>query len=252
MRAYLPTNPYPRRAMALKYGGGIGRLGQEGNDTLDPSGFLDAPSGMLTNTDPIALVPSDLPTSLTPTVNYDPTVMYDMGPTPPPSLATSVVDSSGITWNCDSSGSCCDDNGNCQVGPPTPASDPANQAAATKVAALAQAAGGTYGAASAATIAAAAATQAAQIAAALSKAVTPSAGNTCPTGYVFGAVGQSIQIAPGVSTVGTGKCVPISGTPAGQWVSFATNTQIMVFAGVIIAALVVVPMLSGGGGRRRR
>jgi hypothetical protein len=55
---------------------------------------------------------------------------------------------------------------------------------------------------------------------------------TCPSGYQYM----------------TGACVPGSG----QWFSFATNTQVMLYGAVILGALIIVPALSGGGGRRRR
>ena len=55
---------------------------------------------------------------------------------------------------------------------------------------------------------------------------------TCPSGYQYM----------------TGVCVPVKG----QWFSFATNAQVMLYGAVILGALIIVPALSGGGGRRRR
>lgn len=97
---------------------------------------------------------------------------------------------------------------------------------------------------------------ASQIAAALAKAipaVTSSTGaKTCPAGYAYGAPGASVQIAPGVATAGTGTCLPVTGAATGQWFPFATNNQVMTFAGVVALVLVGVNLIPSGGGRRRR
>lgn len=101
----------------------------------------------------------------------------------------------------------------------------------------------------------ASANTAAQLAGALARAIAPNPGTTtCPPGYVYGAPGQSVQLAPGMSTVGTGRCVPISGLPGApgpQWVSFATNKQIITYGVVVVAALVLVNLIPSGGRRRR-
>jgi hypothetical protein len=74
---------------------------------------------------------------------------------------------------------------------------------------------------------------AAQIAAGLASGTVSAVPKTvCPSGYNYG-----------------GQCVP---SASSQWVSFATNNQVLVFGAVIIGALIIVPALSGGGGRRRR
>ena len=73
-------------------------------------------------------------------------------PTLTPGGNIPIVDSSGVTWNCDANGNCCDPSNDCQQGRPSIASSaptgassavvrsasPANQSAAQIVAALAQ------------------------------------------------------------------------------------------------------------------
>ncbi len=62
--------------------------------------------------------------------------------------------------------------------------------------------------------------------------------SSCPSGYKFSA----------------GPCVPgPAGSTPGQWVSFATNKQLITFGVVVVAGLLIVNLIpSGGGGRRRR
>lgn len=77
-------------------------------------------------------------------------------------------------------------------------------------------------------------TAAAQIATALSRAIAPTAGmfggtTSCPAGYVYGAPGASVQIAPGVATVGTGKCLP-STVPTGVIPGVSNTTLAYVVA----------------------
>ncbi len=86
-------------------------------------------------------------------------------------------------------------------------------------------------------------TAAAQIAAALTRALNPTSGifggapTSCPTGYVYGAPGQSVTIAPGVATVGTGKCLP-STVPTGI-VPGVSNTTL----GIAVVAVLFLFMM---------
>jgi hypothetical protein len=90
---------------------------------------------------------------------------------------------------------------------------------------------------------------AAQVAAALSKAITPIISATgvpsCPAGYAYGAAGQSVQIAPGVATVGAGRCLPVSGIGTGQLISGVSNSTLG------IAAIAFLALMMFSGGRRR-
>lgn len=67
-----------------------------------------------------------------------------------------------------------------------------------------------------------------------------SVGASCPSGLAYK----------------NGTCIPMGGTgvrtPPGQWVSFATNQQLITWGGVVIAALVIINLIPSGGGRRRR
>jgi hypothetical protein len=154
------------------------------------------------------------------------------GSTGPVAAALTVVDSSGITWHCDANGNCCDPSLNCQVGPPT-TNTAAQASVASQVAALAKVSQGVYGAASAATIA----TQAAQIAAAVARAVAPTPGTSnCPAGYVYGAPGASVSIAPGIVTAGTGKCLP-STVSAGILPGVSNSTLAIGVAAVVLLML---------------
>jgi hypothetical protein len=86
-------------------------------------------------------------------------------------------------------------------------------------------------------------TAASQIAAALSRALAPTPGifggtpTSCPAGYVYGAPGASVAIAPGVATVGTGKCLP-STVPAGI-IPGVSNTTL----GIAVFAVIVLMMM---------
>ena len=90
---------------------------------------------------------------------------------------------------------------------------------------------------------ASAATAAAQIASALSRALAPTPGifggapTSCPTGYVYGAPGASVQIAPGVATVGAGKCLP--STVATGIVPGVSNTTL----GIAVVAVLFLFMM---------
>lgn len=144
-----------------------------------------------------------------------------------------VTDSSGVVWTCDSSGRCMDPYGNAQIGPPT-TNNPIQAAAAAQVAARA---GSGYGAASAAT-------QAAQLAAAVSnavaRAIAPTSGTICPPGYIYGTPGQSVTVAPGAATVGTGKCLPVSGgVGTGQLISGVSNTSLGLIALAVFALMMM-------------
>lgn len=89
---------------------------------------------------------------------------------------------------------------------------------------------------------------AAQVAAALTKAIAPIMSATgvpsCPAGYSYGAAGQSVQIAPGVATVGAGKCLPVTGLATGQLISGISNGTLAI-VGIGFLALMML------GGRRR-
>jgi hypothetical protein len=85
-------------------------------------------------------------------------------------------------------------------------------------------------------------TAAAQIATALSRAISPTAGmfggtTSCPAGYVYGVPGASVQIAPGVATVGTGKCLP-STVPTGV-IPGVSNTTLGIAAVVFFALMMM-------------
>ncbi len=212
-------------------------------------GYTGAPTGIVTSTDPLTGEPATgsmysqlIAQGVAPAdaYAYDPAGAMAAGYNPAnlslSTPGTQIKDSSGVVWNCDASGNCCDPNLNCQVGPPT-TSDPTQAALAAKVAAISKATGAGYGAASAAA-ALAAASKAALTAAQITAGITAGSIHTapvttCPSGYQYTA----------------GGCLPVG---SGQWFSFATNNQVMTFGAVILAALVIVPALSGGGGGRRR
>lgn len=109
----------------------------------------------------------------------------------------------------------------------------------------------TSGAPSASDTARIAAAAAAQISAALSRAVAPGAGNSCPAGFVYGAPGQSVQLAPGVATIGAGKCLPVTSGVSGQWISGVQNSTLVMIVGGVAIAVLLISSLSGGKGRRR-
>ena len=92
----------------------------------------------------------------------------------------------------------------------------------------------------------------AQVAAALTKAVAPTVSAvggipTCPAGFVYGAPGASVSISPGVSTVGTGKCLPSTTTTGlgASLIAGLSNTTLLV--GVLVFAAV---MMATGSKRR--
>jgi hypothetical protein len=95
----------------------------------------------------------------------------------------------------------------------------------------------------------------AQVAAALAKAVNPTApaiaggAVTCPAGYIYGAPGVSVQLSPGVATVGTGKCLPVS---SASIIPGITNAQLTSYAVLGGAVLLGVLMISSLAGKKRR
>lgn len=101
-----------------------------------------------------------------------------------------------------------------------------------------------------ATAGAVSANSVAAIAAALAKAVTPTAAKiaggvpTCPAGYVYGAAGQSVTIAPGVSTVGTGKCLPSTAVVGASIIAGVSNTTLAI--GVVVFLTFLMAMGSKG------
>ncbi len=91
---------------------------------------------------------------------------------------------------------------------------------------------------------------AAQLAAALSRSIAPTTGifggapTSCPAGYVYGAPGASVQIAPGIATVGQGKCIP--STVSAGIIPGISNTTLGIAAVVFLGLM----MMSSGGKRR--
>jgi hypothetical protein len=237
-----------RRAYGYAYGPpyrfrGLRGLGDTCDDGSTASGGIcddgSLPIGIITGNDPgIAPVPIIMPNPTT-LLCPDGSAPFSDGTcteTPSMPLGATVVDSSGITWHCDSKGNCCDPTNNCIQGAPTPSATSASTAA--QVNALAKASQGVYGAASAATVAA-------QVAAAIAKAVAPLTGTTCPAGYVYGAPGQSVQLGPGVATVGAGKCIPMIGAAGSPSLIPGVSNTTLGIAAVVVFALFMM------GGKRR-
>lgn len=90
-----------------------------------------------------------------------------------------------------------------------------------------------------------AAAAAAVIAAALSKAIAPTVGaggvTSCPAGYIYGAPGASVQLSPGVSTVGTGKCLPVASTSI---IPGITNSSLVTFGVILVGSFIFVQLVS--------
>jgi hypothetical protein len=135
---------------------------------------------------------------------------------------TPVVDSSGIVWNCDANGNCCDPSGNCQQGPPTVlTSVPPNA---------------TTGQTSSAS--AANQSNAALVAALAAAAVAAGKSVAAPAG--------SIQCSSGVAVAAGQKCPGATGTsvcPAGSTLVGTTCTT-SVLAGVSNSSLVVIALVA--------
>lgn len=165
---------------------------------------------------------------------YDPAGAIASGYIPPVSTVSTPVSTAPLVANCPdgtppwSDGSCvtCSDgsvpwsDGSCGAAPATAGAVSANSVAA--------------------------------IAAALAKAVAATAPKvaggvpTCPAGYVYGAAGQSVTIAPGVSTVGTGKCLPSTAAASTSIIAGVSNTNLA----IAVAIILTIAMASGSKGKR--
>jgi hypothetical protein len=199
---------------------GLGQTCADGTESYEGDAGLECDDGSVPGSY-VAPVSSPISTTLTTT------------PTTADASSYLIVDSTGVTWTCDSNGNCCNPSMVCQQGPPTILT------AAPPNATVAQNASAAAANQSNAALVAALATAAA----AAGKAVV--------------GVPGSIQCSPGVAVPSGTKCPGATGTsvcPAGSTLS-GTTCSTSVIAGlsnmtlVIGLAIVAVLMMSGKKGR---
>jgi hypothetical protein len=189
-------------------------------------GLGDDVTGLVTGNDPIPFDPSPIGTTLT--VPYDPSA-----------IGTTLTDPTVAALQaCAADPNCSMPSG---ISPVTGAPMVSTGLCADGSPMFAD---GSCAETSAAPGSAGATAAAAQLAAALARSMAPTTGifggaaTSCPSGYVYGAPGASVQIAPGIATVGTGKCIPSTVAAAGI-IPGVSNTTLAIAAVAFLALMML-------------